>query len=60
VGADEITDDLGADLVYGGKGADNLIGYGGAGSETSSILRRFSLALGMGICTCIRTTSGFP
>ena len=29
MGADEITDDLGADLVYGGKGADNLIGYGG-------------------------------
>jgi hypothetical protein len=28
-GADEITDGLSTDVVYGGKGADNLIGYGG-------------------------------
>src|SRR5829696_6944436 len=28
-GAGEITDGLGTDAVYGGRGKDNLIGYGG-------------------------------
>jgi Ca2+-binding RTX toxin-like protein len=35
-GADEITDGFGADLVYGGKGKDNLVGYGATPPWTAS------------------------